>query len=281
MIKIICTDLDGTLLRSDKTISEFSINTLRKLISDGLEIIPVTGRHFGGVPKEILSLDINYAICANGAYLYDIKNRKALKIEIIDRTFLDGIVKLCEKYEIMSDVFSDVYAYTDNRCLDVLEDVDASDAVKNYIKSSRKIVPDIGDFIRETEPDILKITMNFRYTDGVYKNRDKMLEYLKSNPELTAVTGGANNIEVTSSKATKGKCIKFISEYLSVPLSDFFAIGDTENDISMLETVENSCAMKNAPESIKKICKYTTSEDNDSDGAVKMMENIVKGERNA
>ena len=44
MIKVICTDLDGTLLRSDKTVSEYSLKVLEKMIKNGIEVIPVTGK---------------------------------------------------------------------------------------------------------------------------------------------------------------------------------------------------------------------------------------------
>ena len=261
MIKVICTDLDGTLLHSDKTVSEYSLKMLEKMIKSGIEIIPVTGRHLGGIPKEILSLDINYAICANGASLYDVKKKRLIKAEFIEKDILLEMVSLCEKYEVMSDIFSGDYAYTDNRCIEILKDVNASEAVKNYIKQSRKKID--------------SIKMNFRYLNGEYKNSEKMAETLKKYDMLTAVTGGANNIEVTSSKATKGNCMRYISKMLGISLEDFFAIGDTENDISMLETAGQSCAMKNADENVKKICKYVTEEDNDSDGAVKMMIKIA------
>lgn len=275
MIRVICTDLDGTLLHSDKTVSGYSLKMLEKMIKSGIEVIPVTGRHLGGIPKEILSLDINYAICANGASLYDVKKKRLIKAEFIEKDILLEMVSLCEKYEVMSDIFSGDYAYTDNRCIEILKDVNASEAVKNYIKQSRKKIDSIKKFIEEKNPDVQKITMNFRYLNGEYKNREKMAETLKKYDMLTAVTGGANNIEVTSSKATKGNCMRYISKMLGISLEDFFAIGDTENDISMLETAGQSCAMKNADENVKKICKYVTEEDNDSDGAVKMMIKIA------
>ena len=73
------------------------------MIKNGIEVIPVTGRHLGGIPKEILSLDINYAICANGASLYDVKKKMLIKAEFIEKKILLEIVSLCEKYEIMSE----------------------------------------------------------------------------------------------------------------------------------------------------------------------------------
>ena len=201
--------------------------------------------------------------------------KKCLLKRNLSKKILLEIVSLCEKYEIMSDIFSGDYAYTDDRCLDILKDVNASEVVKNYIKQSRKKVDSIKKFIEEKNPDVQKITMNFRYLDGEYKNREKMAETLRKYDMLTAVTGGANNIEVTSSKATKGNCLQYISKMLGISLEDFFAIGDTENDISMLETAGQSCAMKNADENVKKICKYVTEKDNNSDGAAEMMIKIT------
>lgn len=267
MIKVLCTDLDGTLLRSDKTISEYTVNVLREAINSGITLVPVTGRHLGGIPSEIMDLDIKYAITSNGASLYDIKNNCIIRECVLPDETLRSLLPVFEELDIMADIFTCSEAFTDPRNLDILNDVDASDAVKHYIRNSRTITDRIIDFYYSEKPAVEKLTVNFRKTADGYKNRDRLIEILSTYSGLSCVTGGANNIEITSASATKGCCITYLSEMLNIPLSEFAAMGDTENDTSMLTTAGISIAMANADEPLKKISRYITEYDNDNNGA--------------
>ncbi|MBP1592547.1 MAG: Cof-type HAD-IIB family hydrolase [Oscillospiraceae bacterium] len=274
-VRMICTDLDGTLLRSDKTVSRYSLEVLKKASEKGILIVPVTGRHLGGIPNEILEQGVRYVIFSNGAGLYDLTAGKMLKEECIPENIMDELIPLFPELDVMSDLFTAENAYTDSRCLDVLNDVDASDAVKAYIRSSRVLTDSTTEFYTERRPNVEKITVNFRKINGEFKNRDILLSILKKyDEELVYVTGGANNIEITSKKATKGNCITALSEVTGIPLSETAALGDTENDLSILETVGISTAMSNADENVKKLCRFITDSDNDSDGAAKFIEKM-------
>ncbi|MBP1591438.1 MAG: Cof-type HAD-IIB family hydrolase [Oscillospiraceae bacterium] len=275
IVRMICTDLDGTLLRSDKTVSRYSLEVLKKAADKGILTVPVTGRHLGGIPKEILDQGVRYAIFSNGAGLYDLTAGKMLKEECIPERIMTRLTDLFPELDVMSDLFTAENAYTDPRCLDVLNDVDASDAVKAYIRSSRVTVDSITEFYTNRKPNVEKITVNFRKINGRFKNRDTLLSVLAEyDNDLVYVTGGANNIEITSRKATKGKCITALSEVTGIPLSETAALGDTENDLSILKTVGISVAMLNADSNVKELCRFMTDHDNDSDGAAKFIEKM-------
>lgn len=271
---MLCTDLDGTLLRSDKTVSSYSLKILKKAADQGIITVPVTGRHLGGIPSSVIEQGVKYAICSNGAGLYDIANDRIIKEECIPDRIMRELIDLFPELDIMADLFTFENAYSDDRNLDILNDVDASDAVKSYIRSSREIVPDIKQFYIGNKPNVQKITVNFRYINGEYKNREKLRNILSEYKELEYVTGGANNIEITSGAATKGKCITYLSELTGIPLSETAALGDTENDISILNTAGISIAMKNADDEVRKICRFTTDYSNDEDGAAKFIEKL-------
>lgn len=273
-VKMLCTDLDGTMLRSDKTISSFSLSVLKKAADQGIVTVPVTGRHLGGIPESVLEQGVKYAICSNGAGLYDTVNKKVLKEECIPDYVMKELIDVFPELDIMADLFTFEHAYSDMRNMDVLKDVDASEPVKAYIRSSRVITDDIKTFYLENNLHVQKITANFRKTGSDYKNRDRLREILSQYDCLEYVTGGANNIEVTARTATKGNCIKFLSELTGISLAETAAIGDTENDISMLNTAGISIAMLNADREVKEICSSCTDYDNDHDGAAKFIEKM-------
>lgn len=273
-IKMLCTDLDGTLLRSDKTVSTFSLEIIKKAAEQGIITVPVTGRHLGGIPESVLAQGVKYAICSNGAGLYDVSSDTAIMENCIPDSVMEELIDVFPELDVMADLFTFEYAYSDSRNMNILEDVDASEPVKAYIRKSRMMTDSIETFYRSKRPGVQKITANFRYRDGIYKNRDTLRNILSKYDCLEYVTGGANNIEITSKAATKGNCITRLSEITGIPLSETAAIGDTENDISMLKTSGISIAMLNADTDVKSICSYITEFDNDSDGAAKFIEKL-------
>ena len=78
-IKIIAFDLDGTLLRSDKTISERTLKALEQAGKKGILLVPTTGRNYEGLPTELKEMPfIRYTIEMNGAFVYDTWEKKGL-----------------------------------------------------------------------------------------------------------------------------------------------------------------------------------------------------------
>ena len=77
MYRLLAMDLDGTLLRSDKTISQQTVDILTSLAEQGVYFVPCTGRTHIELPKLIRDLPfLNYAITTNGGGIYDFINKK-------------------------------------------------------------------------------------------------------------------------------------------------------------------------------------------------------------
>ncbi|WP_044974524.1 hypothetical protein [Ruminococcus sp. HUN007] len=106
---------------------------------------------------------------SNGAGLYDLSAGKMLREECIPDGIMAELIPLFPELDVMSDLFTAENAYTDSRCLGVLNDVDASDAVKAYIRNSRILTDSITEFYTINRPDVEKITVNFRKINGEYK----------------------------------------------------------------------------------------------------------------
>ena len=82
------------------------------------------------------------------------------------------------------------------------------------------------------------------------------------------------NVEFTARGVNKGSGLKFLAETLGISPDEIMAIGDNNNDLTMLEYAVHSVAMGNSDDSIKKIARYVT-DTNDNDGAAKAIERII------
>ena len=79
-IYLVAVDMDGTLLHNDKSISDYTINVLRKIVEKGILLVPASGRSLNGMKAAVLNnvKGIKYAICSNGAMLMDVQKEKSI-----------------------------------------------------------------------------------------------------------------------------------------------------------------------------------------------------------
>ena len=79
-IRLVAVDMDGTLLHDDKSISDYTLDVLRKIVKKGVILVPASGRPIGGMKEAVLNnVDgVQYAICSNGAVLMDVPEEKSI-----------------------------------------------------------------------------------------------------------------------------------------------------------------------------------------------------------
>ena len=78
-IKMIAADLDGTLLKDDKTIDPYTLEVISKAVKEGIIFVIATGRPYNGIPKELLEIEgIRYAMTSNGARVVDISTSESI-----------------------------------------------------------------------------------------------------------------------------------------------------------------------------------------------------------
>ena len=119
-----------------------------------------------------------------------------------------------------------------------------------------------------------KATLNFQYQDGEYLNRKEVKAYLQACPDINVVDGGFSNLEFTRTGVCKATGLEMLTEYLNISIENVMAIGDSENDIEMLETAGCGIAMGNALDSVKAVAKDVTL-GNDEDGVAAAIEKYI------
>ena len=143
-IRLIALDLDGTLLTTDKRLTERNRNALLRAWKEGIAIVPVTGRIFNGLPRSVLELPcLKYAILCNGASVYDVAG---------DRLLCRAEMPLAQALEIMSwldeqPVIYDCYAegrgFMTEAMWNQIDRYAWSPIVVDYMKSIRTPVPEL------------------------------------------------------------------------------------------------------------------------------------------
>ncbi|KFM99850.1 Cof-type HAD-IIB family hydrolase [Bacillus clarus] len=252
MNKVIISDLDGTLLRSDKTVSDYSINILKRCKEAGNRLMFATARPPRAVKQYIPSeLKNDIIICYNGALV--LKDNDVLySMEISKKTILE-VIDIAKKYnlnhiciEINDKLYSnfDVAAYFGKVPCEILElrELDFTVAFKVIICAQESI-----------NPELLK----------------KLPKECKG-----VITDGGTLCQIMHSEVSKWNSIQFVLKHLNCEISDVIAFGDDYNDLEMIEHCGTGVAMDNAVEELKTVASFVTKS-NDEDGVVTFLQKEV------
>lgn len=275
-IKLVALDLDGTLFDNSSRISKRNLTAIRSITDKSIHVVISTGRPFEGIPfDQIKGTGINYAITANGSGIYEISTGKCLYENAMDEELVTPILNFLLTRDIHMDAFIGGKGYTPIQCVETAQKLTVPSSIKNYIITTRTRLDNILQFIHENQLKVQKMTLNFYpAADGTLIDRETVRKFLVSNPSITTVCGGYNNLEFTRADANKGVGLRKLAEILGVNPDATMAIGDTENDLAIIEAAGIGVAMGNATDAVKARADYVTTT-NTKDGVAAAIEHFI------
>ena len=275
-VKLIALDLDGTLFNSQSQISAHNIDTIKKANEAGAAVVISTGRPYSGLPFEQLKgSGIRFAITTNGSAIYEIESGKCLFEEAMDEEIILPILDFLFTKDIHMDAFIGGKGYTPVQCVAAGQKLANPPALKHYILNTRVRVDNLPLFIHENQLKVQKMTLNFYPEGDVFKDREEVRKYLESNPAVTTVSGGYNNLEFTRVDVNKGVGLQKMAQLLDIPVAQTMAVGDTENDLAIIRAAGVGVAMGNATAAVKSAADYITTS-NDEDGVAAAIAHFLR-----
>lgn len=275
-VKLIALDLDGTLFNSQSQISAHNIDTIKKANEAGATVVISTGRPYSGLSFEQLKgSGIRFAITTNGSAIYEIESGKCLFEEAMDEDIILPILDFLLTKDIHMDAFIGGKGYTPVQCVAAGQKLANPPALKHYILNTRVRVDNLPLFIHENQLKVQKMTLNFYPEGDIFKDREEVRKYLESNPAVTTVSGGYNNLEFTRADVNKGVGLQKMAQLLDIPVAQTMAVGDTENDLAIIRAAGVGVAMGNATAAVKSAADYITTS-NDEDGVAAAIAHFLR-----
>jgi len=270
-IRIIALDLDGTLLDSQKRLSDTNRDALAAAADKGALVVPTTGRFFGMMPPAVRDLPfVRYAITINGAQVYDRATDTALVREEIPLATALAVLETLDRYDVIYDCYRRNWGWMTAALQEKAPDYATNEHYLRMVREFRRPVPELKAHLRETaaEGDVQKI-MLFSRNDGSAAAADclgRIFEEMAARfPEIKVTSSTGNNIELNIGTAHKGNALRRFAEHLGLTLDNCMAFGDGMNDFTMVEAAGLGVAMANAEPEVKRVAKYVTTS-NDEDG---------------
>lgn len=266
-MKTIFLDIDGTLVADKGTVPESAVVAIKQAQENNHKVVLCTGRALAEIYKPILDIGFDGIIACGGNYV-------ETKGDVLyERAFSHH--ELVELYTFFDEQQIDFYAeansgiYTSSGCIAHLNNLVSqmeSELVKqSLIHFKSHLINDV-DLYRSDVNKISFLGSNYPYLK-IEKHFSAKYELF----DLVVPVFGKNSGEISIKGTDKVTGIKLIMEHYNCDLENTIAIGDGNNDISMLRYVNFGVAMGNATDKLKEIANYI-SDDVNNDGLAKAFE---------
>lgn len=266
MYKLIALDMDGTLLNSDKFISERNKQAIKEARKRGVYVVLASGRPIDGLLSFLEELDLvsdnDYVLSYNGCLVQKVKSRDVISDVTIKGSDYDYL------YKLSKEVGVNIHAFSKTRGL-----------ITPKISKYTQVEADLNGIIAkevdhenlDKDEDIVKVMMidePERLDAGMKKlPKDAFEKYstAKSTPFF---------LEFFNKNANKAVGVELLAKHLGIKRDEIITMGDAMNDLPMIEYAGLGVAMGNACEEIKNASKYIT-DSNDNDGVAKVIEKFI------
>ncbi|WP_232218156.1 MULTISPECIES: HAD family hydrolase [unclassified Thermosipho (in: thermotogales)] len=261
LIKLILTDLDGTLLNDEKHVPERNIIALKRAMEKGIHISIATGRNYYSAKRyvEELGLDVP-VVFQNGAFIYMPFENKVLYESPLPSKIAKELIDYARKEKVDYILFSD---FLDEK--DMYMDKEHKGGYVKYLEQNSWRINKVDDVIKFiTKDKVAEVVLMGneakirRIIEFVGKKYTGQFSAIKNN-----VVDGWAFFEFFGKGASKENALRFLLNYFKVSENETMFLGDNYNDIGIMKLVGFPVAMENAVEEVKKVAKFITLSNND------------------
>ena len=265
MIKLVATDIDGTILIPDQPFTQEVKDCINKLKETGIKVVLVTGRMNAAAEIVADELQLDTPLISYQGGLVK-QGGKTIYEKYLSASDCDKIIDWAHKENIHINLYND----------DTLYSEDDDYEVQRYCKR-QKVDYIVKDFSKIKKDKVNKIlAIDYGNTDRIDRLEVELQDVF---PHLYIVKSAPFFLEFSNPDASKYCAVKFLQEYWGIKQEETLTIGDQNNDIALLKAGGVKVAMANATEELKDIADYIT-DSVENNGFVVAMEELVLTNQN-
>ena len=285
MIKLIASDMDGTLLNNNHVIPKENLEAIKKAQEMGVKFAISTGRMYEDVKPLLDECGLRcQCIVLNGGEYID-EDGNVLEGIYIGKEEAREIINMIKNEDIVAEIYTSDGLYTVNTKEDALTEVayriiafDPETSFEDAMKIAKthphfvnlKYIKDVEEFLN-SNIKIGKFVAFYNDEETTAKVKSK----LEAIEGLAITSTFTKNIEINNKEAQKGLILAKVAEKMGIKREEVMVLGDSFNDYSMFTEFTESFAMENAIPQIRQIAKYIT-DTNDNAGVAKAIYKMLE-----
>ena len=273
--QLIAFDMDGTLLDSGKQILASSSAAIGEAAASGKTVAIASGRCPSMIAPYAAELPgVRYAICTSGASLYDIAEDTVL----IERTFsqevIDHVVDVVGDEDLMCEIFSGRGFFYPAADIDRMDRYHMGAYQETY-RALGEPMESTWDVLVSGDLPLQKFNLHFARVEA----RERVLAEL-ADAEVELARSETSSLEFSPAGVSKGSGLAELCRIAGLPLEATIAVGDSDNDLPILERAGLAVAMGNAGERVLRAAGAVVA-DNDHDGCAEAIRRFLLGDERA
>ena len=288
MIKLIASDMDGTLLNNRHEIDDETVEAIRKAEESGIIFAISTGREYDNVEPFLKKHNIRcQCVLMNGEEYRD-EDGKIIEEINIEKGKCREIIDILQREKISARIFTNKGIYTSDTEEEALKEMTyrtlafnphmsveeaREEAKKQPYFTQLKYIKDMEEFL-SSNIEIRKFVAFHNNIELINEMKD-VIGKIKG---LAVSSSFVDNIEITDYSAQKGLILAKVSKEMGIEHDEVMVLGDSFNDYSMFTEFTETVAMENAIPEIKKIAKYIT-DTNDNLGVAKAIYRVIEEQK--
>lgn len=289
MIKLIVSDMDGTLLNERVELSDRNAEAVKRAQAAGIDFVIATGRSFqsGYTLVEDKGITCPF-IGQNGATYYN-EQQELQIIRGLPKDTVRQMMKIFDEtpvyYELVTfdgPYSNDEEAFREHAydiITDINRDIDEA-AIYAYIEkmvNSERInfVDNYDEILNDDDQVVLKLSV--LSTSGSIKLDDLRRKLEKEIENIVVTASSRKNLEINHITATKGRAVSEYAKMKGYDATEVMTIGDNINDLTMLDWAKYGTAMDNAVHEAKTVSDYRT-DSNTNDGVAQLIDRVLSGD---
>ncbi|MCR4434698.1 MAG: Cof-type HAD-IIB family hydrolase [Clostridiales bacterium] len=271
MYKLMAIDLDGTLLNSSKNISKENVKMLQLAMNEGVKIVICSGRIFKSAriyARQVCAR--GPLIACNGAVIKDMETEQVFYNNTLSKKDCFNIIDICRKQGIYFHIYIGDTLYAQTLEFGAAFYKKLNEELPEQDRINIEIEKDLNRVVEENPISPSKIVVVSEDLELLSRARKKISEI----DSVEIMSSFYDNFEIVNRGVNKGNALKFLSEKMNLDREEIVAIGDNENDYSMIRFAGVGIAMGNAENFIKEIADYITL-DNDNNGVAAAVKKYI------
>ena len=270
-VRMIAFDLDGTLLTTDKRLTDETRRTLEQAAKRGILLVPATGRPLTGMPAEVLGIaGVRYAITANGARVVSAEDGKILREKLISVEKARKVLDIYGEYDTLREIYYDGQGYMEARQMEQLDHYVPDPNMAKYMRNTRKCVPDLMEKFRQENRAMDKVQAVFACAG----EKEQAFRRIREMEGMEATGALSYNIEVTAGGINKGEALLWLAGELGIDREEILAFGDGANDADMIRAAGIGAAMEVSVPEVRAAADILAGS-NDEDGVARAIQRYI------
>ena len=265
MIKLIASDLDGTMFEKGNVIPETNLKAINDINNSNINFTICTGKTYSLFKNICQDIGTGYGIFGNGNQIINLKTGEEIYRKLLKNEDVLFCINTAKKLNLNVHLYTNKEVITEKLLYMDLRNFELTKNDKN-IDLEFKIVTDIQEYIEKENPEILKLVISAEKDLASLKNefaKNKNLQVnliRKVDKYRDEIIGKEYEyLDIMPAGINKEQALEVLENYLKIDKSEVLAIGDNLNDLEMIKDSGVGIAVANAYDEVKEVANYTTT----------------------